>query len=172
MVALCRGLPGRRTKHISPKTCKSAFTAEFKALFLPMITQQCAYFCFRKNYYICQNSGHPSGGVQLPILCLFHPSSHNRVHRDGNHGLHALHLEGTCGSWYDAPEMLKSLAECLPLQWLNKERGFFKSICRLLDHVLKMTSLLKHEQLYVKSVMLLYIKSVMLLHGKKNAYMP
>ena len=128
IVALCRGLLGRRTKDFSQKTCKSAFRAEFKALFLPMITQQCAWFCFRKNHYVCQNSGHSSGRVQLPILCLFHPSSHDRVHRDGNRGLRALHLEDTCGSWYGALEVLKSLAECLPQQWLNKERGFFKSI--------------------------------------------
>lgn len=80
VVALCWGLLGHRTKDISQNPCKSAFRAEFKALFLPMITQQCACFCFRKNYYVCSNSGHPSGCVQLPILCLFHPSSHNRVH--------------------------------------------------------------------------------------------
>lgn len=38
IVALCWALPERRTKDISPNLCKSAFRAEFKAVFLPMIT--------------------------------------------------------------------------------------------------------------------------------------
>lgn len=97
--------PKRHTNQLSEQTIKQCFTPWW---------QQHVCFCFRKNYYVCQNSGHPSGRVQLPILRLFHPSSCHRVHRNANHGLCALHLEGTCGSWYDDPHMLKSLAECLP----------------------------------------------------------
>lgn len=52
----------------------------------------------RKDSDLRQDGGHPSLGLQLPLLCHVVPPSHHRMQPDGAAGLPQLHHPLPCGS--------------------------------------------------------------------------